>query len=363
MKDYKELPDGRKVYDFAGVRSRMTGGNAEVVMIIGAKNAGKTFGARLECINEYLKDNKRRFCEISRTRDEMADVAAGYFDRIVSEGIYPGYQFMTDKNCMYIAPICPEDEKPQWQVMGYFACLSMFQRTKRRSNFVDVTNVIFDEFIIDARDRYHGYLPDEFGIFSNVLNSIFRPFPNDGIRRNVFMLANACDMTCPYLRHFGIDKPPEFGFTFYNKKRVLLHYVAPWDVDAIKLQTIVGRLMDGYDDSQIFDNIFDTGDTSTIKQKTSAAKFAFGFIFKKARIGVWSDLDAATWYITGRIPDGERNVYALTKSDGTINYGIVRRNSPLMRMLCEMFYAGGLRYESFAVRELFFTVLDYFGIK
>lgn len=362
MADYKELKDGRKVYDLAGVKSRQTGTNAETVMIIGAKNSGKTFNVRLHCIDEYLK-GRGRFVEISRTRDELEDVAAGYFDRIIAEGYYPEYIFKTDARCMYIAHAVSEDDKPDWQVMGYFACLSLFQRTKRRSNYVDVRNAIFDEFIIDARDRYHSYLPDEFGIFCNALNSIFRPFPGDGITRHIYMCANACDMTCPYLRHNGIDKPPEFGYSFYKGKSVLLHYVAPWDADDIKRRTIIGRLMDGYDDSQIFDNIFDTGDSTTIKQKSAAAKFAFGFVFKKARIGIWSDLDAATWYVTGRIPDNAANVYALTKKDGTINYGVARRNSPLLKMLCEMFFAGGLRYESFAVRELFFTVLDYLGIK
>lgn len=362
MDSFKVLKDGRKVYDTSGIHSRQTGTNAETVMIIGAKNSGKTFNIRIDCIDDYIK-NGRRFVEISRSRDEMQDVAAGYFDRIQAEGLYSGWIFKTDSRCGYIAREPIDDETPEWDIMCYFVSLSLFQRAKRRSNYVNVCNAIFDEFIIDLRDRYHRYLPDEFSILTNVLNSVFRPFPNDGIRRYLYMMANSCDLACPYLRHYGIDKVPRFGYNFYKSKHVLLHYIEPWDAESNRLHTMIGRMMEGAEDASMFDNLFDTGDSSLICDKSPASTFAFGFIFQKARFGIWHDSHEHIWYVTDRIPNNERTVFALTKKDGTIDYQVISRSDDLMKMLGKVFYAGGLRYTSYSIREEFFTILDYLGIK
>lgn len=129
MQDYKVLDDGRKVYSLDGVKSRQTGNNAETVLIIGAKNTGKTFNVRIDLIRDFL-ENGRRFVEISRSKDEMEDVAAGYFDKIASEKIFPGYMFKTDSRMGYIAKEVAEDEQPDWKLCCYFASISLFQRTK-----------------------------------------------------------------------------------------------------------------------------------------------------------------------------------------------------------------------------------------
>ena len=183
MDDFKILKDGRKVYSLDGIKSRQTGTDAEFVLIIGGKNIGKTFNIRLDLVNDYIK-NGRRFVEISRSRDEMQDVASGYFDKMVAEGYFPDYVFKTDARTGYIAKRPAGDSEPDWQVCCYFVATTLFQRAKRRANYVNVCNAIFDEFIIDKRDRYHRYAPGEFGLLMNMLDSVFRPFPNDGIRRN-----------------------------------------------------------------------------------------------------------------------------------------------------------------------------------
>ena len=363
MLDYKELPDGRKVYSLDGVKSRQTGTNAETVMIIAGKNTGKTFNVRVDLISDFL-ENGRRFVEISRSRDEMEDVAAGYFDKILSENVFPGYIFKTDSRMGYVAKECPEDEQPDWKLCCYFASISLFQRTKRRSNYVNVCNAIFDEFIIDKRDKYHRYLPGEYGIFVNMLDSIFRPFPNDGIRRYVYMMGNSCDLSCPYLRFLGINKPPRYGFTFYREKTVLLHYVEPWDSEERRTQTIIGRLLDGTDEGDmVFENRFEVGSLDDIARKPSKARFAFALIFEDVRIGIWSDLSDCLFYVTDKIPKNARNVYALTKRDGTIDYNVISRSENLLKTLVRIFYARGLRYDSPGMRESFFRILDYLGIR
>lgn len=362
MKDWKELPDGRKVYSLDGVKSRQTGNNAEFVLIVGGKNIGKTFNVRIDCIRDAI-ENGRRFVEISRSKDEMQAVAAGYFDRIVKEGIFPGKVFKTDGRCGYWA-LDVQDAEPDWKICCYFASITLFQRTKRQSSYVDVCNAIFDEFVIDRRDRYHRYVPGEFSILLNMLDSIFRPFPGDGVKRYVYLLGNACDFSCPHLQLLGIDKPPKYGYTFFKNKSVLLHYVEPWDADERRRDTIIGRLLEGSDEgSMVFDNVFDTGPDGDIQAKTAAARFAFGMVFESARFGIWSDLDECLFFVTRKIPKDAKNVYALTKKDGTVDYAVIRKSEDMLQTLVKIFYARGLRYESVGVRESFFRVLDFLGIK
>ena len=363
MKDYIELPDGRKVYSLDGIRSRQTGTNAETCIIIGARNIGKTFNVRLLCLQEFLKDDSR-FVEISRSETEMEAVAAEYTDKIASENVLPGYIFKTDRRHCYIAKECPEDAQPEWKLCGYFVALTTFQRQKRRAGYVDVRNAIFDEFAIDKRSVYTRYLPGEYGIFADVLNSAMRPFPNDGIKRHVYLLGNSCDLTCPYLRNLGITKIPRYGYTFFKNKTVLLHYVEPWDADERRLHTIIGRMLEGEPDAaMVFDNEFSNGSDLYIEQKSDSARYAFGLVFNGARFAIWSDLRGAMFYVTGKIPNNAENVYSLTKKDSNIDYTMLQRCDSLLKMLVKMFYAQGLRYDSPATRECFFEVLEFLGIK
>lgn len=363
MDDFRTLEDGRKVYSLDGVKSRQTGTDAEMVLIIGGKNIGKTFNVRLDLVGDYIR-NGRRFVEISRSHDEMQDVASGYFDKMVSEGYFPDHIFKTDARTGYIAKRPASDDiEPDWEICCYFVATTLFQRAKRRANYVNVCNAIFDEFIIDKRDRYHRYAPGEFGLLMNILDSVFRPFPNDGIKRYVYLMGNACDLTCPHLRYLGIDKPPRYGFSFYRNKSVLLHYVRPWDADERRSGTIIGRLLDGADAEMVFDNRFDIGDDFDIEAKSSNAKYAFGIVFEGSRLGIWADLDGCTFYVTSKIPRNSKNIYALTKRDGTIDYSVISRSEDLLKTLVKIFYARGLRYESPGIREDFFRILDYLGIR
>ena len=359
MQDFKTLSNGRKVYSLDGVKSRQTGHNAEIVMIISAKDTGKTFNVRIDCVKQFL-DGKGRFVEISRSSEESKAVCAGYFEKIEYENIFPGYIFKTEKSKGYIAQ---ESDNPEWQLCCYFVSLSLFQREKKRT-YTEVTNAIFDEFIIDKRDRFHRYLPAEYSILANVLDSIFRENIAEDKRYNLYMMGNACDLTCPYMRHFGIDKPPEFGFTFYSKKHVLLHYVKPWDAQERKEGSFIGRMLTGDSEgAMIFDNEFSVSGEGDISQKSSKAKFAFGLAFAGSKFGIWSSLDEVSFWVTRKIPKDSKSLYALTKKDGSLDYQVISRSEPFLKMLVKLFYARALRYESAGIREEFFTMLDFLGIK
>lgn len=351
-----------RFYDWHKTMSYQTGTQGEITFVLGAKGIGKTFGLRKICVERFIKHGEL-FCEICRTNAERDEVMPGYFDKLQSAGFFKEYVFKVEKACGYIARQPLDDETPEWDLICYFVSLTNFQREKKRT-FMFPRRFIFDEAVIDVKDKHHRYLHDEFFILANLLDSISRQQPGDDTRYNVFLLANAVDMTCPHLRYLGINKIPKFGYTFYKGKTVLLHYVEPWDAEERKTQTLVGRMLQGHEESAvIFDNEFEDRTGNEIMRKTPNAQYKFAFKWGRMTFAIWIDEKRGLWFVTSKVPKGSGNVYTLTKRDSSVNYQIVQKADPLARLVSEVFYIGGLRYESASLREAFFEVLAFLGIR
>lgn len=351
-----------KFYDWEKTFSYQTGTNGEICLVLGAKDIGKTFGLRLACVRRFIKHGER-FCEICRTNEEMKAVAPGYFDKLQAAGFFKEYVFKVERNCGYIALRPVGDEKPEYRLICYFVALTNFQREKKRT-YLQPSRFIFDEAIIDTLDKHHRYLKDEFLILAQLLDSVSRQQPGDGYRYRLFLIGNAVDLTAPYFKHLGINKIPEFGYHFYKNKTVLLHYVEPWDADDRKAYTLVGRMLAGNDEAAtIFDNEFRDTTGGEICSKTADAKYTFGIKWGKIVFAVWIDKRKGLWFVTSKAPKDAANVYTLTKRDSSVNYTMVSRTHGVLKVLPEIYRLGGLRYESPAIREAFFEVLAFIGIK
>lgn len=352
-----------KFYDWSKTMSYQTGTNGEICLVLGAKDIGKTFGLRLKCIDRFRKHGEP-FCEICRTNEELKAVQAGYFDKIQSAGFHTDVMFKTEKGAGFIAdkPVT-DDDSPEWKLICYFVALTNFQREKKRT-FVKPKRFIFDEAVIDTKDRYHRYLPDEFLILANLLDSISRQQPGDEYNYYVYILGNSVDLTCPYLQNLGINRIPEFGYSHYKNKTVLLHYVEPWDADDRRAYTLVGRMLEGSDEARvIFDNEFADNTGHEIMRKTSTAKYRFAIKWARMTFAVWVDSKRGLWFVTSKVPKGSDNIYTLAKRDSTVDYLMIQKSAPLVKLLTDIYYIGGLRYDSPSTREAFFEVLSFLGIK
>lgn len=347
-----------KYYDWPTTFSYQTGTNGEVCLVTGAKDIGKTFGLRLQCVKDFTKKG-RKFAEICRTNEEMKAVSTGYFDKLQDSGFFTDYRFKVEKMIGYIAT---PSKKPDWKPLLYFAALTNFQREKKRT-YTGIYRYIFDEMAIDRKDRYHRYLPHEFLILANLLDTMSRQQPEGDIYR-IYGLMNAVDMTCPYYSAFGINTIPEYGYNWYNNKHTLLHYVEPWDAEKRQIGTLVGRMLQGHRESEtIFENKFQAFDNGEICKKPHNARYAFAIVYDAAKYAVWIDYKNGIFYVNSRLPPKAKNVYALTKNDSSIDYQAMKRADSVMQITMQAFYAGGLRYESVACREKFLSVLGFMGVK
>lgn len=350
-----------KFYDWPRIFSYQTGTTGEVVLVIGGRGIGKTYGIRKQCVKDFI-NKKSRFVEICRYSEELKTVQNGYFDKFEQNNEFPNHLFKTEANKAYIAEKVSENEKPDWELLGYFVSLTS-QQVLKKTTFANVRRIIFDECVLDRNDKYHHYLPNEFNTFANVISTILREIPGEETNANIYLLGNACDLLCPYLQNLGINKPPEFGIHFYNSKSVLLHYVEPFDAEERKTNTLVGRLLSRSKEAEtMFDNKFYDGSNEYIEAKTSSSKFAYAVAFMGDTFGIWVDRKAGLYFVTKQVPNNENNIWSLTRADNKIDYHIAKKTEKHLKALMELYYLGAVRYDSPVTREQFGRVLSYLGI-
>lgn len=350
--------------------------DADVTMVIGARGVGKTFGLRTQCIRDWIKDGSR-FVEVVRFKNELSDVSDGYFNRVGNQAEFDGYVFRTDARYAWIAKkqVEQEDEdkkiKYDWQLLGYFVALSDAQKKKKKT-FDKVRRIIFDEAILERSDRYHNYLPNEFGVLANLVDTVSRERADmEGLRPRVYLLGNACDLSNPYFANYSVGTDLKFGYRWYAKKTFLLHYVDAGDYATEKLEgTVAGRMMRGTSAAKIaISNEFVGTSNEFVRRKPSRAKFSFGIVCNGNRFGVWIDLQGGLYYITNKLPKNaesegfDKPIYALTADDNRVNYIAAKKATKTLTYFSEMYYLNLVRYDTVQTKSDFRTVLALFGIR
>ena len=343
--------------------------DADVTMVIGPRGVGKTFGLRLQCIRDFLKDGSR-FVEVTRFKNELSGVSDGYFNRL--QDMFDDYIFKTDARYGWIAKRVPEPsegekkQKPDWKLLTYFVALSDAQRMKKRT-FDKVRRIIFDESILESDDRYHNYLPNEFGVLANLVDTVSRERADTAsLRPRLYLLGNACDLANPYFAAYGVGTDLTFGFRWYARKTFLLHYVEAGEYGTQKaVGTVAGRMLQGTTAGRIaISNEFVGTSKEFVRRKPSRAKFSFGLKSNGKTFGVWVDMQGGLYYVTTTIPNNtDSPIYALTAEDNRINYIAARGATRALAYFKEIYYLNLLRYQTVQVKRDFFDeVLTKFGI-
>lgn len=353
--------------------------DARYTMIIDARGRGKTFGLRLQCVNDYIRRGKR-FVELSRVADFLqgdGKLQQGYFDKYYAElpdhKICRDYLLETRGKHAYIAKQPEDGTKPTWDVLAYFLALNDAENIKRRSNsFKPVRRYIFDEALIDKTlpgARYRDYLQGEISAVASIMTSVGRERPDtpEEDRPRLYLLGNAVDLTCPWLAHMGIrDVPPE-GFSWHFNKQCLLWY-GPSNREWAQAQdsSVAGALMAGSELNQSSNlNQFATMDESYFSDVPRGAAFSFGVVYQGNTYGVWVDMAQGYYYVDARLPKATDNkpIYALTTADARPNYILARRAQKSLKGFVDLYYAGIVKYKDHATREGFLNALSLFGVR
>ena len=139
-------------YSYNELRSRQGLFN----FILSNRGGGKTFGAKLIGIKDYLKKGQQWI--YVRRYDSELDNRSQFFDDIANSEFYNDYEFKVHGYQGFIRPK-EVDEKTgeyvdsslntnEWEPMMYFIPLSVSLKFKSTA-YPLVTKIFFDEFIID----------------------------------------------------------------------------------------------------------------------------------------------------------------------------------------------------------------------
>lgn len=333
--------------------------DADVNLIIGARGLGKTYGVRRYMVEDYIRHGLR-FVEVTRYKDENRDVAAHYFDRIVHDGVFPGYEFRTVGTTAEIRPADGE-----WRTCGYFVPLSL-QQQKKKSTYVDVRNVCMDEIIIDTDDRYHHYLKNEFSQLAKLIDTVTRERADDVRLRKprVFLLGNACDAYNPYFRHYGVPLEPEYGLQWLGGKTCLFDYVRDDDYARDKAAgTVAGRMLRG-DDDVTAANRFAHHETAFVEPPHTHARLAYVMRWMRVEYAVYMDYRCGWVFVSTRYERAAHVPYfALTKDDNRLNYLTADMARACIRNLTSYYGMSYLRYDSVETQHAIYDMLRNFGVK
>lgn len=333
--------------------------DAPVTMVITARGYGKTYGLRKQCVTDWIK-HKWRFVEITRYAQELSPLMENYFDRLQKE--FALYVFKCEKNMAYIAlKPTEENEKPQWNILGYFVAMTQFQLLKKLT-FNNVKRIFMDESVLEKDDNNHHYLKNEWNILTNIVDTVTRERKDNTNNPRLYLLGNACDIINPYFEHAGISGNPERGYTWHLDKTFLLHNLENVNYATEKKLTLAGKMATGKLEKIALQNDFTTNDNDLIADKTSNSEHLYTLLFENIPLAVWLDIHEGYYYVNTKPPRDMRDTYALTLNEEP-NYIMLKRTSPLCKTLYDAFRLRYVRFESLQTCGKFREMLRFCGYR
>ena len=171
--------------------------DADILMSIGGRGIGKTYGFKDYCIKRYLKHNEQ-FVYLRRYESELTNMQGFFSD--LNEPYIEKYDFKVKGDKFLIKA---KDEK-DYSILGYIMTLSKI-KTAKGAPYPLVGTILFDEFLVTAEDKLVGrYLKGEEKILCDLYESIAR-------ERNVklIMISNAISTNNPYFHAFHVRPKPK----------------------------------------------------------------------------------------------------------------------------------------------------------
>lgn len=338
--------------------------DADITIAISNRDAGKTFGLRMQCINDWI-EHKWRFVVICRWANELPIVMSGYFDKVRAQiKKFQDYEFKTNSAKGFIRK--KGDKK--WHIICYFVAFTQRQSIKQ-ATFVNVKRLVMDEAILERMDYNHKYLSDEWELLASAIDSCARETGAKGVKElkpKVYLLGNAVDIVNPWFEHLHITSEPPIGYTWYKQdgvKTVLLDYRYNKHFEERKKKTLVGRMLSGSrSGKEATENKFDINGVESIGQKPNTATFLCAIKYNDYIYGIWTDEYNGYYYINHKYPN-KSQIYSLSLRDTGLNMLILKRTNPILKNLFDAIRLNLVKFDTLQTYNTFLRMLDLLGYK
>lgn len=315
--------------------------NALFNFIVGNRGGGKTFGAKRQVINNYIKKGEQ-FVYLRRYKTELKKIKT-FFEDIAN--YFPENELKVKGREFYI------DGKKA----GYAMPLST-AKIEKSVSFPKVTMIIFDEFILD-NGTYH-YLADEVTTFLEFYETIARTRDV-----KVYFLSNALTITNPYFLYFNVRVP--YNTTISCKNDILIELVQNADFIAAKKLTRFGKLIDGTEYGKYaIENSFLRDNKTFIEKKTGNCDYIFAFIYNGVTYGVWRSFKEGKIWVSYDYDKYSKLLYALTKADHTPNTLLINslRQSKTFKGFIDNYKIGNVYFENQNIKNVCYEVVKLAAI-
>lgn len=314
---------------------------------MGIRGCGKTYGMLKDDVERYLKSG-RRFLYLRRSEEELKKLTTQKSGRLFNhvQVEFDNHNLWAEANVLHIDK----------EICGYACALST--AGKMKSDAMDyVTDIIFDEFIINQSISKQRYLPDEVTAFLELYETIARPGSRD-YEVTCWFLGNAVSSTNPYFDFWDLHLP--YGTDIIKKGEFLVQMVAPPELIEAKKSTRFYQAIKGTNyEAYAAENKFLTDREHFIEKKGKDAEYQFTFIYYDDLIGVWRDYRNGRYYISQNVDKQCRLVYAATTETHEPNTLLLKgfKSSIHLQELKRAYDMGCVFYESHKLQNWFRDII------
>lgn len=298
--------------------------------VVGVRGGGKTFNTLRHAIKRYEKTGEQ-FIYLRRRSVDIDDACSGkngsgdLFSDIKEKGYFEGVELTiaADKSGGYTFYY-------NGKVCGYGRALSI---ARRSTSLPKVKLIIFDEFLIDhknKRDRYLNGGNEEF-LFYNFVETIAR-----GRDIPVIFIGNAFSMVNPYFLDLGIRINDVKNNHIYKGKSWTVVFWRDEDfIEKRKKTQFYQATEHSKFNKHAFENDFYLDKTHFVRKRSPNSEHQFSVVYLEKTYGVWVDWDKGEYYVStkGANTSREKTISMSLEDNKPNNVNIRRyRNMPFMKM-------------------------------
>ena len=323
-------------YDYDKLLSR----DFLISFVISERGLGKTFGAKIACLKEFLKSGSE-FIYVRRYKTELDSSLATFWSDIQNNGFFEDYKLKVEKSKLLTKFTC------NGKVCGYAVALSTSNILKSTA-FPKVKYIVFDEYLLRYGGQYR-YLKNEVDIFLDLMETVFRL--RDG---KVIMLGNAINIyASPYFAYWNLDLPYGKEFKSYQDGAILVHYARNEVYREKKRQSKFGKLIEGTEFGRYaIDNQDVSMSLDFIQNRPEKSRFAALLIINGFKLGLWYGSDYKV-YLSEKYDPNTINKFALDFNDHTeTTIFTSARENPYINFCVQSYKNGSLRFENQKVKSI-----------
>ena len=320
--------------------------NALLNFVIGERGVGKTFGAKLYSLKDFIRTGNQ-FVYLRRYKTELDTACSTFFNDLQENNEFDDLELKVKPSKKgFITFYC------DGEVCGYGVALSTANILKSTS-FAKVKTIIFDEFIIDK--GIYRYLNGEVEKFLDIIETI-------GRMRDikVYLLGNAVSITNPYFSYFNITLPYGSDFKTFKNGLIVINYIKNLEYRKAKKASRFGQLIDGTNYGRYaIDNEWFRDNKDFVQKRPPKTHYFCSLTVNNKMYGVWRDIGEGTTYLSEAHDPKYPINFACTINDHTPNTIFINlRQNMAFKMMVQNYSDGLLFFENQKVKNVFLPIIN-----